>query len=147
MIAFQSPGAAAERAKAEALALLEARRDGYMVRGRRALLKAVLLAGRATADDVRAAVELPPDLDPKLFGAVPGALARAGIIRAVGFVNSARAEGHARPVKVWELADYGAAYRWLAEHPDRPDPAAPIDFPEDLFNTRTENAGGATPAL
>lgn len=136
-----------ERAKAEALALLEARRDLYVLRGRRALLKALLLTGRATADDVRAAVELPDGLDPKLFGAVPGALARAGIIEADGCVITGRPEAHARPVKVWRLADYPAAHRWLAEHPDRPDPATPIDYPEDLFNARTQNAGGATPAL
>jgi hypothetical protein len=148
MIAMHlGPGRDGDRAKLEAHALLEARRELYVLRGRRALLGALLLAGTATADDVRASVELPDGINPKLFGAVPGALARAGIIRAAGFVNSTRAAGHARPVKVWELADYPAAHRWLAEHPDRPDPATPIDYPEHLFNARTQNAGGATPAF
>ena len=58
-----------ERLKAAALALLEARRECYVRRGRRALLQAMLDGdGTATADDVRAAVELPADIDPKLFG-------------------------------------------------------------------------------
>ena len=71
-----------ELLKREALTLLEARREVYVLRGRRALLGALLCSGTATADDVRDAVELPPGINPKLFGSVPGSLAKAGIIRA-----------------------------------------------------------------
>jgi len=111
-----------DRRKFDALATLAERREIYVLRGRRALLHALLGLGNATADDVRAMVELPGDVDPKCLGAVPGALARKGIIRAVGYRRSARPEGHARPVTVWRLADRAAAERWLREHPDRPDP-------------------------
>lgn len=138
-----------ERRKTEAHALLEARRELYVLRGRRALLEAMLSNPNveATADDVRAAVELPPDIDPVCLGAVPGPLARAGIIRRVGFTATARAEGHTRPVTVWQLADRAAAYRWLATHPDRPDPADNAEA-GDLFNglDTTKNAGAGTPA-
>src|SRR5262249_45353410 len=101
----------------------EARRRVYVRRGRRALLARLLAAGTATADDVRAAVELPPGLNPTLFGTVPGQLAEAGIIRAAGFVPTARPQGHARPVQLWQLTDRTAAVAWLAAHPHLPDPS------------------------
>jgi hypothetical protein len=110
-----------ERRKCRALAILEARRRVYIRRGRRALLTRLLAAGEATADDVRAAVELPPAINPKCLGSVPGQLAEAGIIRAAGFVRTTRPAGHARPVLLWQLADRAAALAWLAAHPDLPD--------------------------
>lgn len=103
-------------------ALLSARRAVYVRRGQRALLAAVLATGQATADDVRDAVELPPGIDPVCLGAVPGSLARAGIIRAGGYVRTCRPSAHARPLQVWILADQAAAERWLAAHPDVSDP-------------------------
>lgn len=113
-----------EALKADLLALLETRRQVYIRRGRRAMLSAMLAGdGRATADDVRAAVELPPGIDPRCLGTVPGVLAYAKIIRATGFVRSARPERHASWLQVWELIDRAAAERWLADHPDLPDPA------------------------
>lgn len=112
------------RRKAEALATLQARRELYVLRGRRALLNALLRDGIATADAVRAEVELPSGLDPKLFGAVPGELARAGIIARDGFALTERPEGHARPLTRWRLISRAAAVQWLADHPDRPDPFA-----------------------
>lgn len=122
-----------ERRKADAHALLEARRNVYLNRGRRALLKALLIAGTATADDVRLAVELPDGIDPVCLGAVPGPLVREGIIRRAGFAPSNRAAGHARPVTVWELIDRTAAIQWLAAHPDMDDPA-PDDAGPTLFD-------------
>lgn len=110
-----------ERRKADALALLAARRETTIRRAQRALLRALLESGTATADDVRAAVALLPGIGPKVFGAVPGALARAGIIRRVGYAETCRPAAHARPVSVWTLADRDAAVRWLADHPDLPD--------------------------
>jgi hypothetical protein len=110
-----------ERRKADALVLLAARRETTIRRAQRALLRALLESGTATADDVRAAVELPPGINPKLFGAVPSTLARAGIIRRAGYATTGRPAAHARPVSVWTLADRDAAVRWLADHPDLPD--------------------------
>lgn len=111
-----------ERRKLDAHATLAARRELYVHRGRRALLDAMLRHGTGTADDVRLAVALPAGVNPVCLGAVPGHLARAGIIRRLGFANTLRAAGHARPVTVWELTDRAAAVRWLASHPDLPDP-------------------------
>ena len=107
--------------KSGAHAVLTDRRELWILRGRRALLGKLLRDGRATADDVRTAVELPAGIGPKCLGPVPAPFARAGIIRRVGFTASTRAKSHARPVSVWELVDADAARQWLAGHPDRPD--------------------------
>jgi hypothetical protein len=112
-----------ERLKADALTLLESRREVYTLRGRRALLTAMLSgSGTATADDVRSAIELPAGIDPRCLGSVPGRLACDRIIRAAGFVRSTRPERHASWLQIWELADRERALRWLADHPDLPDP-------------------------
>jgi hypothetical protein len=125
------PAAEGERLKREALALLEVRRETYIVRGRRALLARLLDVGTATADDVRAAVPIPTGINPKCFGAVPGQLARAGIIGRVGFAETTRREGHARPLSVWRLIDRAGALQWLADHPDRADQLADSDTPPE----------------
>ena len=111
-----------ESAKLAAHTMLEARREVFINRGRLALLMRLLDAGTATADDVRAAVELPHGIASVCLGAVPGPLARLNIIRRVGFTKTTRPAGHARPVTVWELADRDAAVLWLEDHPDLPDP-------------------------
>jgi len=137
-----------ERQKREALDLLEARRQVYLRRGRRAMLSAMLDGdGRATADDVRSVIELPPGTDPRCLGPVPGVLAYAKIIRAAGFVRSARPERHACWVQVWELVDRQAAERWLRDHPDMPDPGeAPTGSQRVLFSIHPTNEPGATAA-
>jgi hypothetical protein len=93
-------------------------RDLWILRSRRALLECVLFVGHATADDLWDLIELPAGIDPRLFGAVPGALARAGLIRRVGFVPTCRPTGHSRPVAVWVIGDQAAAKRWLRDNPD-----------------------------
>jgi hypothetical protein len=129
-----------EKQKADALALLEARRKVYVRRGRRALLSAMLAGdGTASADDVYAAVELSPGIDPRCLGSVPGRLAYDHIIRPAGFIRSARPERHASYIQVWELADHAAAERWLLDHPDLPDPieeSEGIDRQGTLFDTQ-----------
>jgi len=107
-----------ERRKRDALALLEVRRDVYLLRARRRLLTVLLDRGAATIDDVRDTIALPSDIDPKLFGAVPRLLAQLGIIRAAGFATTARVVAHARPVRVWEPVDGEAALVWLHDHPE-----------------------------
>jgi len=109
------------RRKDNVLSLLEARRAAFVRIGRRALLTSVLSNGEATADDVRAAVNLPPDVDPRCLGSVPGLLARAGLIRRVDFVMSIRPERHASFIAVWELFDRDGAEAWLAANPPPPD--------------------------
>lgn len=97
---------------------------GVLVCGRRAFLAALLAKGEATADDVYAAVDLPAGVDPRCLGAVPKPLVRAGIVRAAGFVESARPERNAGIIRRWELVDRGGAERWLAEHSELSEPAA-----------------------
>jgi hypothetical protein len=116
-----------ERLRDAALALLVKRRTAVVRAGQRALLRRLLDAGTGTADDVRAAVELPPGIGPRSFGAVPASLVEAGVIRATGYQRTARPTAHARPNTVWALADRAAALAWLAAHPllSGPEPAAP----------------------
>jgi hypothetical protein len=65
-----------ERRKADALTLLQAQREVFVRRGRRALLEAMLDGdGTATADDVRDAVKLPDPADDD-----PGAEKRQGVL-------------------------------------------------------------------
>ncbi len=113
-----------ERRKLDAFAVLTANRETVIRRAQRALLTVLLETGSGTADDVRELVELPPGINAKCFGAAPGVLARANIIRPAGFTKTCRPVGHARPVTVWELADRTAAERWLRDHPAALDPAA-----------------------
>ncbi|MBX7255710.1 MAG: hypothetical protein K1Y02_05075 [Candidatus Hydrogenedentes bacterium] len=121
-----------ERLKHEEFELLSVTREYYIRRGRRALLRHLMLTGQATADVVRDAVSLPPDIDPVLFGAVPNALARAGIIRRIGFAPSTRRQRHGAHMAVWELADHDAAARWLRDFPEpaHPDAAPKADSKE-----------------
>lgn len=107
-----------ERRKLDAFAVLTANREAVIRRAQRALLTVLLQKGSATADDVRELVELPPGINAKCFGAAPGVLARAKIIRADGFAKTCRPIGHARPVTVWALADRNKAIHWLQNHPD-----------------------------
>ncbi len=106
-----------ERRKHQALAAFERQLPDVLTAGRRALLVHLLAHGHATADDVRAAVPVPPGVNPKVFGGVPGPLAKCGIITADGFARTRRGAAHARPVSRWKLADEPAAVRWLDENP------------------------------
>lgn len=110
-----------ERRKQDRLDLLRARRAVYVRRGQRALLRRLVDAGTATADDVAAVVELPDDIDARCLGAVPGSLARWGLIQALSVDRSRRASRHASLQLTWGLADRDAALQWLAAHPDLPD--------------------------
>ena len=145
MIAHLDHKAEGERRKLGAHVVLEARRALYVMRGRRALLLHLLSAGNASADDVRDAVELPPQINPVCLGVVPGALARAGIIEPDGFTKSRRRDAHARPVQVWRLVDRAAALVWLTAHPNRPD-LIPDEADPTLFDLNTNDApDAATP--
>jgi hypothetical protein len=110
--------ATGELLKRQAHDLLKARRAVFVRRGQRALLAELLRSGTATIDDARDAVSLPPHIGPKLFGAVPGPLLKAGIITPACYVPSRRAKAHARPVLRWVLIDRRAANAWLTRNPD-----------------------------
>ncbi len=134
-----------ERRKSDVLTELAARREVYVNRGRRALLITLIERGEATADDVRRAVELPDGISAVCLGAVPGELARRGIVQRVGFATTARPEAHARPVSIWALRDRAAALRWLTAHPDRRDPVEDADE-GFLFSMGTRKNEGPTVA-
>jgi hypothetical protein len=102
--------------------LLAVRRARFVRLAQRALLECALNCGAATTNDVLAMVALPEGVSAACLGAVPGPLARLCIIRRIGFVDSARARTHGRPVSVWELADRAAALAWLNSHPPIPAP-------------------------
>ncbi len=111
--------AAGEALKCAALALHDARRPALLRAARRfVLLKLLADPGTpVTADDVRAAVELPPGVNPKAFGATFSPLALAGIVRAAGHAKSARKSAHARLVTIWRLNDAAKALAWLRDNP------------------------------
>ena len=109
-----------ERRRDAAHAVLDARRESIIRQARRVLLTVLLERGAATMDDVRVVVIVPPGVDPVCLGSVPGAMARAGIIRADGAVRTSRPMAHARPLTVWRLVDRDAAEGWLRDHPELP---------------------------
>lgn len=104
-----------ERLKRAALNLLTELRADIIAEARRAMLRVLLDKGEATADDVRAVVTIPDEMNPKLFGAVPSELAAEGFIEAAGFVRSKRPKAHARPLTRWRLIDRPGAEAWLAK--------------------------------
>lgn len=123
----REPRANAELALPDPAEVMKAQRSLVVLRARRALLECLLCVGEATADEVRDVVELPADADPRMLGAVPGPLLKAGIICFRGFVRTCRPTGHGRPVTRWGLVNRAAAKRWLRDHSDRPGqgPVAP----------------------
>ncbi len=111
-----------KRRKEAAHFLLEARREVYIRRARRALLARLLEVGIATADDVAERVgPVDEHIDRRFLGNIPGLLAVAGIIRRVGYTKSARPVRHASVIAIWELVDRAGALAWLARNPDFPD--------------------------
>lgn len=79
-----------------------------------AALRVALARGEVSADDVRAAVPIPADVNPVFVGCVFRDLAADGILRRAGFRNSTRPAAHARPVSVWAIADAAEATARLA---------------------------------
>ncbi len=121
-----------EARRDSALNLLRARRADLIRKCTAAAIRVALDRGEVCADDVRAAVSIPPDVSPKLVGVVFRDLAHAGILRRDRFRNSTRPAAHARPLSVWRLADAAAALGRLAADsptPTAPVPAAPLDYP------------------
>ena len=126
--------------KQAALDHLEVCRKKIVVRGRRVILERLLAGHPATADDVQAAVKLPPGISPRCFGPVGRGLAQAGIIWADGTCKTSRPKAHARPVTVWRLADRSKAEQWLADHPDSADD-------DDLDGSSVAQHGPLSPAF
>lgn len=81
--------------------LFQEHRAERLAEARRVLVAVLGETGQATINDVRQRMEIPTEYDPRWLGAVPGPLARRGIIRRVGYVPSGRA--HDRLIALWEL--------------------------------------------
>jgi len=125
-----------ERRKERILNDLAIRREVYVNRARRALLKKILREGVACADDVYGDAGIPEGIDPRCLGTVPGPLARLGIIRRTDFAKSNRPERHASFISRWSLANPAKASQWLATHPDLGDDVQDSNG-GDLFNQKT----------
>jgi hypothetical protein len=123
MTILTPPGDSGEARRDAALAQLSARRPAIIRDIQRAAVRLALDLGNITADDIRAAVTIPPGVRPTVVGAAVRVLAIAGIIRKIDFRPSRRPVAHARPLTVWALTDHAAALRWLADHPALPKPA------------------------
>lgn len=93
------------------------RRRLLVLRGRRALLSKLVKTYLATADDVRKAVWMPPNIATQCLATVPRPFVVAGIICRIGRVRSTRPKAHRRTVAQWALKDRAGAIRWLADHP------------------------------
>ncbi len=116
MIKINKRHGTGEARKAKALASHETHRRALLLQARVALLRRLLEVGEATADDIRGLVAVPDHINPVFLGGVPKTLVQAGLIRRAGYRGSTRAEAHARPVAVWEIADRTAAVAWLERH-------------------------------
>jgi len=112
-----NPSAEGEARRDAAFRLLRARRREIIRRCTAAAINVAFERAEVCADDVRALVPIPPDISPKLMGAVFADLADEGIVRFVEYRKSRRPIAHARPLSVWRLADANRAREWLAAHP------------------------------
>jgi hypothetical protein len=115
---LRDSGAEGRRRKEAAVSDLEIRRSAFIRHARREFLHILLAHDLATSDDLRERLKLPEGVNPKLFGAVPGALAKAGIITQDGFARTTRPQAHGRPVAIWRLVNRQLAQEWLATHRD-----------------------------
>ena len=122
-----------ERRKGEAFSNMEVHREWILLKSRRVFAAVLLEKGRATIDDVRAVVVLPVGLNPTCFGPVATPFARQRFVDRVGFAQTTRSEGHARPVSIWELKSPHGVAQWLLGHPDRPPPADPRKEQQSLW--------------
>jgi hypothetical protein len=114
---FAAASGDGESRKRKAMDNHEAHRAEIILQARRRFVSHALSHGTVTTDDARDGLSIPEGVDPVCLGAVPGGLARKGIIRRTGYIRSKRPEAHARPLSVWQLQDAGKARAWLDANP------------------------------
>jgi len=112
-----------EAIKCAVLIALEANRLGVIHEVRRRFVALLLQFGFATVEAARNGFTIPDGVNPSCLGAVPGALARAGIIERARYVNATRRAAHHRTLTEWQLADPSKARAWLQSQPERATPA------------------------
>lgn len=105
-----------KRRRDEALARLREHRATIIRKLQIAAIHVSLETGTVCADDVRALVDIPPGMSPKVVGSAFRELADDGLLSHIGSRPSKRPLAHARPIKVWRLADAAAASAFLTAH-------------------------------
>ena len=91
---------AGQAAKEEALERFESESQAWLAQARQIAREVCRRKGTATSDDVLTATGLPEGLHHNVVGAI----FRRGFVR-VGFTQTARPEGHARVIGVWEIGE------------------------------------------
>lgn len=117
MTMIPGPADSGETRRDDALARLRRHRAALVRDLARATVRIALDRGVLTADDLRDAVPIPDGIRPVVVGAAMQAVADAGLISCIDYRRSRRPVAHARPVRVWQLADRAAALAWLAARP------------------------------
>lgn len=84
--------------KEEALSLLEEKRSEFLALCRKEALRIYLENGQVTIDDVRDVVELPSDIDGRVFGAVFNSKSWERI----GYTTTKRPTSHRRPIAIFK---------------------------------------------
>jgi len=113
-------GSSAEGDRLRDLALdrLRTWRPALVRRLMRAFLQHLLDNGPDTSDAVRALVEIPAGVDPRVVGAAVRGLSECGLIHSVGRRKSGRCVAHSRKLDLWSVRDEVTARAWLLAHPD-----------------------------
>lgn len=114
------------------LSLHESEHRSFMLLARRALVELLRTRATATIDDLRPKIVIPASISCKSLGAIPTALARAGVIRRSGFTESTRPESHGRMLSAWSLSDREKATAWLLANP-APEPIVKPVVQRELF--------------
>ena len=119
-----------EQLRDEALDILERYRAAYIRLGCRAMVAELLRSPEPISTDfARAAIgPIHRDIDWKFLGAIPRTLCGAGVMTPAGFTVTKIPESHARPIKLWGLADRVFAEAWLRDNPEKETPAEPTLF-------------------
>ena len=84
--------------KEEALSLMEERRSAFLAKCRMEAFRIFNNKGQVTIDDVRDVVELPEDIDGRVFGAVFNSKSWERI----GYTTTKRKSSHRRPIAIFK---------------------------------------------
>lgn len=107
-ITYEPDLAKGRREKQYALDLVEdatEQRRQWVQDARRAAQLIAEVTGTVTSDDVREAVPMPEDWDPRILGAVFRNGKHGPRFERVGYVQTRSARAHARPIAVWRLEE------------------------------------------
>ncbi len=116
---FNDDGSEGERLRNEAFDLFRRHRPALVRRLQRAFLQHILDHGPSTSDALRALVEIPPGVDPRIVGYAVRTLSfDFGLTRRVNSAKTRRKIAHRRDLQVWDTLDAVKAHSWLQSNPD-----------------------------